>query len=145
LLALPLAPFLLIGDASLPQKLEPTDEAPIVFRIVEEDAGKSGAEFEICFEKVEFVDFAESDHWGQIALNISLNEYGALELAKATIPNVGAQADLIFEGEVIVSPIIQEPLLGGNFQITGIETIARAEQIRQAVLGRCTDLKAEIP
>jgi len=143
MMILPLAPFLIFGDASPPEPLHPTGEAPIVFQIADEKAGHHRARFEICFDNVASISVSAPDRFGELTLNIGLNENGTMELARATTANVGAKADLLFEGEAILSPIIQEPILSGNFQISGLETIEHAEQLRQALLGRCTPAKDE--
>lgn len=139
MLILPLTPFLLF-DAPV---LRPSNAEPIVFRIPSEAPGPALSSFEICFDKVESVQIGSPDSFGSLRVSIVLNDVGAKELADATIANTGKQAEVVQGDDVIVSPIINEPLLAGGFEISGLDTIARAEQLRQALLGRCTPAKDE--
>lgn len=134
MLMFPLTPSLLF-DAPV---LRPSNAEPIVFRIPSETPGPALSSFEICFDKVKSVQFSPPDRFGSLRVSIALNDAGAKELADATIANTGKQAEVAQGDDVIVSPIINEPLLAGSFELSGLDTIARAEQLRQALLGRCS-------
>ncbi|MEM7702089.1 MAG: hypothetical protein AAF251_09165 [Pseudomonadota bacterium] len=117
---------------------------PVAFRVPAGAAEADQARVEICFDKLKAVSIGQPDRFGEFTLNVTLNKAGALELAQATIPNVGSKAEIVQGNETLVSPIINEPLLGGSFAISGVETIARAEQIRQAMQGRCSVVKDKL-
>ncbi|KEO90816.1 hypothetical protein EH31_07195 [Erythrobacter longus] len=139
MLVLPLAPFLMFETPFMAQ----SDAQPIVFRIPSEEPGPPLSSFEICFDKVERVQIGTLYGYGNLSMTIVLNDVGAKELAEATIANAGKKAEVVQGDDVIVSPIINEPLLAGSFEISGLETIEHAEQLRQALLGRCPPAKDE--
>jgi preprotein translocase subunit SecD len=140
---LPLAAFVMLADGPARRPFQPSNSPPIVFEIAAESNREAGARFEICFEKVNWAEISEAHGFGHNTLSISLNELGAKQLAAMTTAHVGAKADLVLEGEIIQSPIIHGPILSGGLAISGIRTIAQAEQLLQALRGHCTDLKAD--
>ncbi len=56
---------------------------------------------------------------GRPALKIMLNEAGTTALAEVTEANVGEPLDLKIDGEVKISPVVQQPILGGRLEVTG--------------------------
>ncbi|MEM8724953.1 MAG: hypothetical protein AAGE86_05455 [Pseudomonadota bacterium] len=135
---LPFFPFLIINvpDMSV------TDSPPIVFRIPDTSSDAMLDQFEICIDTVEYVDIGFDEYEGRPRLNISLNEAGSERLAAITTRYVNHDSQIVVGGNVLVSPRIMEPLLSDGLQISGIDTIAQAEQLRQAARGRCTIPKA---
>ena len=70
-------------------------------------------------------------------LNILLNQNGALTLGKVSSANVGKRVDLSIGDEVILSPVIVEPIWGGNVQISGDHTIEQLEEIIARITPKC--------
>lgn len=136
---LPLFPFLMIDVPDM----SPTDSAPIVFQVPDPDTGKTLDRFEICIDTIEHVEIGRADGWGRPVLNVMLNKAGSQRLADLSTRYVGHETELALDGRVIVRPRILEPLLGGGLQITGVDTIAEAEQLLKAARGQCTLPKAK--
>lgn len=135
---LPLVAFLLLGEPAM----SPTDSPPIVFRIPEPASGQTLAQMEFCIDTIDHVAIGFDDFERRPVLNISLNETGQQRLATITARYVEYEAQITVDGEVLVSPRIMEPLLSGGLQISGIDTIAQAELLRQAARGHCSLPKA---
>lgn len=55
----------------------------------------------------------------QNAVSLVLNEGGAAKFAKATTAHVGEPIAIVYDGEVISAPVVQQPLTDGKAQITG--------------------------
>ncbi len=53
------------------------------------------------------------------AVSLVLNEGGAAKFAKATTAHVGEPIAIVYDGEVISAPVVQQPLTDGKAQITG--------------------------
>ncbi|WP_260580572.1 SecDF P1 head subdomain-containing protein [Sphingopyxis sp. PET50] len=64
-------------------------------------------------------EFAQHNIAGQEALLITLDGPAVTELAELTEASVGYPLALRVDGKIVVAPSINEPLLGGQFQIVG--------------------------
>lgn len=53
------------------------------------------------------------------AVSLVLNEGGAAKFAKATTAHVGEPIAIVYDGEVISAPVVQQPLTDGKAQISG--------------------------
>jgi preprotein translocase subunit SecD len=72
---------------------------------------------------------ATTDQYGRPAVAIRFNAAGARIFGKLTTENVNKRFAIILDGEVISAPVINEPIPGGNGQITGNFTIATANDL----------------
>lgn len=53
------------------------------------------------------------------AILFELNEEGAQKFADATAAMIGETMDLVVDGEVIFSPVVNSQIVGGKFQVEG--------------------------
>ena len=66
-------------------------------------------------------------------VNISFNSEGGARFAKLTQENVGHPFAIILDGKVISAPNINEPILGGQANISGSFTVESAHQLAIAL------------
>ena len=66
---------------------------------------------------------------GQVDVNLALNAEGTQTFRKITEENVGRQLAIILDNVVYSSPVIREPIPGGNASISGHFTIEEATQL----------------
>jgi preprotein translocase subunit SecD len=66
-------------------------------------------------------------------VSIKFNSVGGKKFARVTQENVGKPFAIILDGKVLSAPNIQEPILGGNAQITGSYTVDSANQLAIAL------------
>ncbi|MEL6529064.1 MAG: hypothetical protein AAFQ27_03830 [Pseudomonadota bacterium] len=123
--------------------MSPTDAGPIVLRVTDQESGKLLDQMELCSDTAKHLQIDFDDFENRPLLTVSMSKAGAIRLAAITTKFVGYEIDVVMDGEVIVSPRVMEPLLGDGLQISGIDTIAQAEQLMQSARGRCTDQKAQ--
>ena len=69
------------------------------------------------------------DQDGRPDINITFNTAGARRFARATQENVGKPFAIILDDKVLSAPNINEPILGGNAQITGSFTVQSAHDL----------------
>ena len=65
----------------------------------------------------------------QATVSFTLNRVGAKRFGKVTSQNVGKRLAIILDNKIISAPTIQEPILGGNGQITGDFTFQSATDL----------------
>ena len=70
------------------------------------------------------------------------NASGARRWAQATTENVGRLFAIILDNEVISAPVIREPIIGGQSQISGSFTVESANKL--AILLRAGALPAPL-
>ena len=70
---------------------------------------------------------------GQPMVMISFDDAGARKFALLTQANVGNPLAIVLDGKVLSAPIINEPILGGNAQISGGFTQDAANQMAIAL------------
>ena len=92
----------------------------------------------------ENLDLAQAtvDQFGRPAVAIRFDTAGARKFGRLTTENVGRRFAIVLDGEVISAPEIQEPIPGGNGQITGNFTVESAERL--AILLRAGALPAPL-
>ncbi len=92
----------------------------------------------------ENLDLAQAtvDQFGRPAVAIRFDTVGARKFGRLTTENVGRRFAIVLDGAVISAPEIQEPIPGGNGQITGNFTVESAEQL--AILLRAGALPAPL-
>jgi len=65
----------------------------------------------------------------QAIVSFTFDRVGAKKFGRATTDNVGKRLAIILDGKIISAPQIQEPILGGNGQITGSFTFQTATDL----------------
>ena len=75
-------------------------------------------------------------------VTFSFNSTGARKFAEATQQNVGKPFAIVLDNEVISAPVIREPILGGQGQISGNFTVQQANDL--AILLRAGALPAPL-
>lgn len=73
-------------------------------------------------------------------VNLRWTEEGRRLFAKFTADHIGKRIDVMIEDVVVTSPFVMMPLEMAAIQITGLETLAEAEDIAR----RLTDKKARV-
>ncbi len=62
----------------------------------------------------------------QAVVSFTFDRVGAKKFGRATTDNVGKRMAIILDNQIISAPVIQEPILGGNGQISGDFTFQSA-------------------
>jgi preprotein translocase subunit SecD len=75
-------------------------------------------------------------------VSMRFNSSGAKRWAKATTENVGRLFAIVLDNEVISAPVIREPIIGGQSQISGNFTVQSANEL--ALLLRAGALPAKL-
>lgn len=86
-----------------------------------------------------------TDQYGskEYVVQLSLNDEGTELFAKATSENVGGYLPIVYDGEVISYPRVQEAITGGVAQITGMSTYEEAEALATQIRIGSLSLKLE--
>jgi preprotein translocase subunit SecD len=79
---------------------------------------------------------------GEPIVNFKFNSTGARKFGRATQENVGRPFAIVLDNEVISAPVIREPILGGQGQISGSFTVESANNL--AILLRAGALPAKL-
>src|SRR6201996_8512164 len=79
---------------------------------------------------------------GQPIVNFKFNTAGSRKFAQATTENVKQPFAIVLDNQVISAPVIQEPITGGQGQISGNFTVQQANDL--AVLLRAGALPAKL-
>jgi preprotein translocase subunit SecD len=143
--------------------------AKLEFRMVDSQAnpeeaaqGRAPSESEVLYEKqggqrvpvvvkktalVEGADLTDAQasfdqRTGEPIVNFKFNGSGARKFGRATQENVGRPFAIVLDNEVISAPVIREPILGGQGQISGNFTVESANQL--AILLRAGALPAKL-
>lgn len=66
---------------------------------------------------------------GRPVVELHLSRDAQAVFGSFTEDNVGAQVDLMVDGEVLTSPVIRTPIYGSMLQISGIDTLEEAEAL----------------
>ncbi len=69
----------------------------------------------------------------QPVVNIQFDDEGTRKFASMSRDNVGRPIAIVLDGEVLTTPIVNEPILGGALQISGQFTWEEAEQLAIAL------------
>ncbi|MBR2188035.1 MAG: protein translocase subunit SecD [Eubacterium sp.] len=65
----------------------------------------------------------------QYIVELTLTSEGSTKFADATGENVGKRIAIVYDGEVISNPTVQQKITGGKAQITGMSTIEEAKNL----------------
>lgn len=66
-------------------------------------------------------------------VELTLTDEGTTKFAVATGANVGNQIAIVYDGEIISAPTVQQQITGGTAQITGDFTYEEAEQLASTI------------
>src|SRR6202042_717380 len=75
-------------------------------------------------------------------VSFKFNSAGARKFAQATTENVGQRFAIVLDNQVISAPVIREPIIGGQGQISGSFTVQSANDL--AILLRAGALPAPL-
>lgn len=78
----------------------------------------------------------------EYTVELDLTEEGKEKFAEATTANVGKQIAIVYDGETISAPNVNEPITGGTAYITGNFTYEEAENLASTI--RIGGLKLEL-
>ncbi|SNS42614.1 preprotein translocase subunit SecD [Sphingomonas laterariae] len=82
----------------------------------------------------ELIDAKQSfDQQGRPVTSIAFNNSGGRKFGRVTTENVGKPFAMILDGKVISAPNINEPILGGQAQISGNFTVQTANELAIAL------------
>ncbi len=84
----------------------------------------------------------QNSQTGEWIVNFKFDSIGGRQFADVTRNNVGRPLAIVLDGKVISAPVIREPILGGQGQISGSFTVASAQDL--AVLLRAGALPAPL-
>lgn len=62
-------------------------------------------------------------------VELSMTEEGKEKFAQATSENVGKQISIVYDGETVSSPVVNEAITGGKAQISGMSSIEEAKNL----------------
>jgi SecD/SecF fusion protein len=65
----------------------------------------------------------------EYVVELQLTAEGTQKFAEATEANVGKQISIVYDGETISSPMVNEAITGGKAQITGMSSIEEAKNL----------------
>lgn len=84
------------------------------------------------------------DRIGRPVVAISFDTEGAKAFAKATTANVGRHIGIYLDGKLISNPVVQEPILRGEAQISGSFTLEEAQNLAILLRAGALPVKVEI-
>jgi len=70
-----------------------------------------------------------ADRFGDVTVSLTFNSQGAVDFERITGENVRKRLAIVFDGEVLSAPVIQERISGGQAQITGNFTMEEASKL----------------
>ncbi len=80
----------------------------------------------------------------QLQVNLEFTDEGADKFAEATTRLINQPLMIVLDGELLQSPIVQEPILNGQARITGYETIEEAHEIAVLLRSGALPVKVDI-
>ncbi len=78
----------------------------------------------------------------QSVVHLEFSDEGREKFADATLKNVGRQIAILLDGEVLTNPVVREPILGGNAEISGQRDLEESQHL--AVLLRSGALPVKV-
>ncbi len=84
------------------------------------------------------------DRFGRPVVAISFDEEGAKLFAQATTLNVGKSIGIYLDDNLISNPVVQEPIMGGEAQITGRFTLEEAQNLAILLRAGALPVKVEV-
>lgn len=77
-----------------------------------------------------------NDQIGLPQVNLSFDSIGAARFGQITAGHLGQAMDLVVCDQVLMSPVIQEAITGGEILISGNFTVEEVTQIAQRITGQ---------
>jgi len=65
----------------------------------------------------------------EFVVELTLTDEGAAAFSEMTSANVGKNLPIVYDDQVISNPVVDEPITGGNAQISGMESHEAAERL----------------
>ena len=65
----------------------------------------------------------------RVRVDLTLTDEGKTKFAEATHNNVGKQIAIIYDNGVLSAPRVNEAITGGKAQISGMESVERAQEL----------------
>jgi len=84
------------------------------------------------------------DRIGRPVVAITFDSEGAKAFAKATTANVGRHIGIYLDGKLISNPVVQEPILRGEAQISGRFTLEEAQNLAILLRAGALPVKVEV-
>ena len=81
------------------------------------DARVWADELELCEETVESIEVGINGQTGDPNVRVSLTKRGARKFLRVTSKAVGKELKFEFDGKVLASPVVHDPVGGGSFEI----------------------------
>lgn len=81
---------------------------------------------------------------GQIEVDLTFTPVGTKKFADATSANVGKRIAIILDGNVLQTPVVQEPITNGQARITGYQSLEEAHNIAILLRSGALPLKVNI-
>lgn len=69
----------------------------------------------------------------EYVVELAFNDEGTKKFAEATRNNIGKSIYIIYDGEVVSAPVVQEEIASGSAQIDGMEDLEEAEMLAQTI------------
>lgn len=69
----------------------------------------------------------------EYVVSLTLTDDGAVKFGVATAANIGKQIAIVYDGEVISAPMVNEAISNGQAQISGSFTFEEAEQLASTI------------
>ena len=82
-----------------------------------------------CIKKAKASIYTAETGKTEYIISIEFNEDAVDKLAEATDNNIGKMMYIVYDGEIISQPFIQQKITGGQVVINGIDTYEEAEQL----------------
>lgn len=69
----------------------------------------------------------------EYVVNLTLTDEGSTKFAEATSANIGNQIAIVYDGEVLSAPTVNQAITGGSCEINGMESIEAAEDLASQI------------
>ena len=89
------------------------------------------------FGEAEIVDArAQPDLAGKATIMITFDDNGRIKLARLSGANKSKPLPFVLDGQILMAPVVADPIIDGVAQITGMFTITEAEVIAKKISGK---------
>lgn len=86
----------------------------------------------------------QTDQANQNLVSLQFSEEGGRKFGTLTTNNVGRRISILLDGEVLTSPVVNEPILGGSAVITGSRTLEEAHHLAILLRSGALPVKVDI-
>lgn len=98
---------------------------------VAEDGQPAFIPTELTGRYVETAQVSRNPQTGRVEVLLNFNEEGAKLFEVITERNIGKQLAVLLDGNIVTAPMVNEKIVGGQAQITGVFTLSEAQQMVQ--------------